>query len=110
MATEALPAAGELLRALNHTTRLRILRLFEDAGPAAQYSPVTIADELELDLGVVAYHVRHLAAPRRGVLELAATRQVRGATEHLYRATDRGRQALDVIRAIVNQPEASDAR
>jgi hypothetical protein len=48
-------------------------------------SPNEIAAETELNLRLVAYHVRQLE--KFNVIELVDTRQVRGATEHFYRAT-----------------------
>lgn len=50
-------------------------------------SPSDIAKELLADLPDVSYHVKKLESA--GVIELAATRPVRGAVEHIYRATQR---------------------
>jgi DNA-binding transcriptional ArsR family regulator len=50
-------------------------------------SPSELADELELPLGNVSYHVRMLA--RLGMVRLVARKQRRGATEHFYRAETR---------------------
>lgn len=50
-------------------------------------SPNEIASETGLNLRLVAYHVRQLE--KFNVIELVETRQVRGATEHFYRATIR---------------------
>lgn len=47
-------------------------------------SPNEIASETGLNLRLVAYHVRQLE--KFNVIELVDTRQVRGATEHFYRA------------------------
>lgn len=47
-------------------------------------SPNEIASETGLNLRLVAYHVRQLEKFK--VIELVDTRQVRGATEHFYRA------------------------
>lgn len=45
-------------------------------------SPVQLAEHLEATLGTVAYHVRTLE--RFGLIEMVATHQRRGATEHVY--------------------------
>ncbi|HET7444721.1 MAG TPA: ArsR family transcriptional regulator [Solirubrobacterales bacterium] len=50
-------------------------------------SPNEIAAETGLNLRLVSYHVRQLQ--KFNVIELVDTRQVRGATEHFYRATAR---------------------
>lgn len=63
--------------------RVRILAMLGEA-PA---SPVKLAERLpDASLGAVAYHVRTLHD--LDLLELVATRQKRGATEHVYRAVD----------------------
>jgi hypothetical protein len=50
-------------------------------------SPRELADELHEPVNDVAYHVRVLRD--MGVIELAGTRPVRGATQHFYRAVRR---------------------
>src|SRR6202012_276932 len=45
-------------------------------------SPVQLAEHLDASLGTVAYHVRTLE--RLGLIEMVATHQRRGATEHVY--------------------------
>jgi DNA-binding transcriptional ArsR family regulator len=51
-------------------------------------SPSQIADELELPIGNVSYHVRVLADA--DLIELVDEIPRRGALEHLYRAKARG--------------------
>lgn len=68
------------IKALSHPLRLRILALLEEM----QASPVQLADHLDATLGTVAYHVRMLE--RLGLVELVATHQRRGATEHVFAA------------------------
>jgi DNA-binding transcriptional ArsR family regulator len=72
-----------LAKALAHPLRVRILGVL-DEGVA---SPSQIAGALGAPLGVVAYHVRRLAA--LGFVELVSQSERRGAVEHHYRATDR---------------------
>jgi DNA-binding transcriptional ArsR family regulator len=74
------------VKALAHPLRIRILAMLEEQ-PA---SPVQLAEHFpDTSLGAVAYHVRTLL--NLGLLELVATRQRRGATEHVYRATEHPR-------------------
>ena len=50
-------------------------------------SPKQLSDRLGVSLGVMAYHVRTLY--QLDLLKLVATRQRRGATEHMYEAVAR---------------------
>ena len=74
-----------LVKALAHPLRITILRVLQDRTA----SPSGIAEEISAPLGNVSYHVRVLE--RVGLLELAHTRQRRGAIEHYYRAVGRVR-------------------
>jgi len=65
-------------KALAHPLRVRILAMLEERDA----SPVQLAGRLEAPLGTVAYHVRTLE--RLGLIEMVATHQRRGATEHVY--------------------------
>jgi DNA-binding transcriptional ArsR family regulator len=72
-----------LVKAMGHPLRHRILvRLNE-----RQASPSTLAKELDEPLGNVAYHVKILL--ENDAIELVETKPVRGAIEHIYRATAR---------------------
>jgi DNA-binding transcriptional ArsR family regulator len=74
---------AQLVKAMAHPLRHRILiRLNE--GPA---SPSILARELGEPLGNVAYHVKILL--EHDAIELVETKPVRGAIEHVYRATTR---------------------
>src|SRR4051812_28389565 len=68
-----------LFVALGHPTRRRILREM-DGGPPA--SPRELTERLGDTLSNVSYHFRVLA--EAGALKLAATRPVRGSTQHFY--------------------------
>jgi predicted ArsR family transcriptional regulator len=48
-----------------------------------------------IPLANVAHHVRELAA--RGIVEPAGTRPARGAVEHFYKLSERGRALLDFV-------------
>jgi len=75
-------ATDELLTALGHPLRRRILRRMTETD---RYSPRELAEYLSEPLSNVSYHVRVLADC--GALELVGTRPVRGSTQHFYRAT-----------------------
>jgi DNA-binding transcriptional ArsR family regulator len=68
-----------LLVALGHPTRRQILREMDGRPPA---SPRQLTEKLDETLSNVSYHFRVLA--ESGVLELVATRPVRGSTQHFY--------------------------
>ena len=96
MSTKAPGQAAEqqLLKALGHPLRQRILRcLDEDTA-----SPSEIARKLDESLGNVSYHVKVLLAC--DAIELVRTQPVRGAVEHFYRATVRTRVYEDEWREI----------
>lgn len=73
--------------------RIRILLGLD----APTVSPSELAERLagSIPLATLAYHFRILR--ERGVLELAETVPVRGATENFYRLTPLGRGLRDLI-------------
>ncbi len=73
----------ELLTALRHPLRRQILHAMAER--PQPLSPRELAASLTQPLSNISYHVRVLADC--GVLELAGTRQVRGATQHFYRSS-----------------------
>jgi DNA-binding transcriptional ArsR family regulator len=74
---------ARLIKGLAHPLRHRILiRLNE-----RQASPSVLAKDLDEPLGNVSYHVKILL--ENELIELVDTRPVRGAIEHIYRATAR---------------------
>jgi DNA-binding transcriptional ArsR family regulator len=75
------PLDPDLAKALSSPLRQRILEWLSVSGEA---SPNQLSHALDAPLGNVAYHVRTLQ--RLGLVELAGTRQRRGAIEHHYRA------------------------
>lgn len=84
--------------AVGHPIRLRIL-LALTRGDVDRLSPRGfVAANEDLTLGTVAYHFRDLLSD--GLIELAGERPVRGAVEHFYRATGRGRGALRPLDAL----------
>lgn len=73
------------VKALAHPLRIRILALLAERDA----SPVQLAEHLDATLGTVAYHVRTLE--KLGLIEMVATHQRRGATEHVYAAREHPR-------------------
>ena len=93
----------ELFTALSHVVRRRILRIYENDDKRLA-SPIQFASALDLPLSKVNYHVTVLANTK--TLELAETRTVRGATEHLYRLALDGQ--VDWVRAALDSSRESD--
>ena len=73
--------ATQLITALGHPVRRRILRRF-CAVPDTKTSASYLSKEFELPLGNVSYHLQALAGLE--VLSLAEVRPIRGAKEFLY--------------------------
>lgn len=72
-----------LIKAMAHPLRHNILVCLNQRAA----SPSMLAKQLDQPLGNVAYHVKILLDS--GAIELLETRPVRGAIEHIYRATSR---------------------
>jgi len=82
----ATPGTHDMLAALRHPLRRRILRAM---AADEQASPRELAARLKERLSNVSYHVRVLA--ECGALKPAGTKKVRGTTQHFYRsAVDAG--------------------
>lgn len=84
MPTETKPAVIDqrLLKALAHPTRQQILEIL-GRGPS---SPIKITRELEsVSLNLISHHIKVLKD--LGCIELIDTVKKRGATEHIYRAS-----------------------
>lgn len=82
-----------LLAALNHPLRRRILRAID----GDEASPAELAKRLSVPLTTVSYHVRVLA--HYEALKLVRTKSVRGAVEHFYRSLVKTEWALAALRA-----------
>jgi DNA-binding transcriptional ArsR family regulator len=74
------PTTDQLLRALNHPLRRRILRLMD----SDTTSPGALSAQLDEPLPSVSYHVRVL--DKCNVLQLVRAQPVRGSVEHVYRS------------------------
>lgn len=97
------PEMPELISALNHPLRRRILRAFLD-GEFEAASSTQLAAAIGLPLGNIAYHVKTLA--QQGLLELTRREKVRGAEERFYviRLDDRA----DCIRSVLESCRSAD--
>jgi predicted ArsR family transcriptional regulator len=79
----AIPVNWEhLARSTAHPLRISILEILGMDG-GRTLSPSELSQELQIPLSNTNYHVTELAKAK--LIELAAQRQVRGATEHFYR-------------------------
>jgi DNA-binding transcriptional ArsR family regulator len=77
---------AELLGALGHPVRVRVMGQFEEG---VKLSPSRLQEAMpDISLGTLAYHVRQLAGA--GLLKHAGRVPRRGAVEHLYLLTPTG--------------------
>lgn len=81
----AIAALGKLIC---HPGRVAMIEAFSEERP--ELSPSDLAAVTGEPIGNAAYHVRRLEAT--GVVELTGTASRRGAIEHYYRLTARGRE------------------
>jgi predicted ArsR family transcriptional regulator len=79
-----------LARANTHPLRISVLEVLALDG-GRTLSPSDLSYELRVPLSNVNYHVTELVKSQ--LIELARQRQVRGATEHFYRLTERSNGA-----------------
>jgi DNA-binding transcriptional ArsR family regulator len=93
MATKDRPDDHDLLVALRHPLRRRILREMA-AGEAT--SPRQLSNALQEPLSNVSYHVRVLA--ERAVINLVRTKPARGSVQHFYRSAVDAPWARHVLR------------
>ena len=92
-------------KALAHPTRIGILERLEEVG---QTSPSEAADGGTASLPAVAYHMRELKTA--GLIRPTITRPARGAVEHFYELTDRGRAAVKAIDKVIGLAPTASSR
>ncbi len=80
--TDRRTAAQNRLVAMSHPLRAQVLNVLNERVA----SPKEIADQLEEPIPNVSHHAKRLV--QLGCAELVDKRQVRGAIEHFYRATE----------------------
>src|SRR5215211_7462044 len=73
----------KLVKALNHPVRVKALTILAERIA----SPTEIANEIEVPLSHVSYHVRVL--DELGMIEIVEEEPVRGAVKHFYKAVQR---------------------
>jgi len=83
----------DLFNALGHPMRRRILREMLDANQ--EVSPRELAAKLSEQLSALSYHVRVLAECK--AIELVRTEQIRGSTQHFYRAVVKANWAFSAL-------------
>lgn len=81
--------SANLIAAVSHPIRHRAMTILgaRVASPSDIAQEINLESNLDLTPGHVSYHVR--ALQKAGLVELVKTEQVRGATEHFYRGTQR---------------------
>jgi DNA-binding transcriptional ArsR family regulator len=79
---------ADLLSALGNPMRIAIVQRLGEGGEG---SPSAVANVFEAPLGTVSHHFRALADA--GLIELVRTEPRRGAVEHFYVLSGRGRGA-----------------
>src|SRR3954453_14343140 len=92
-------------KALAHPTPVGILERLEQVG---QTSPSEAAGGGTASLPAVAYHMRELKTA--GLIRPTITRPARGAVEHFYELTDRGRAAVRAIDKVIGPPPPAPRR
>jgi hypothetical protein len=75
-------------KALSHPLRGNILRIMRREG---SLSPIAVSREIGQPVGTIAYHFRQLH--KLGYIEVCDELQRRGATEHVYRLTQKSGSA-----------------
>ncbi|MBS1676635.1 MAG: winged helix-turn-helix transcriptional regulator [Actinobacteria bacterium] len=95
--------AGSLAAIVTHPLRRRIWYAITEN----PISPRELADQLREPVNDVAYHVRVLRD--LGVIELAGTRPVRGATQHFYRLLRRSHLSTEEVEAMSPVDKIADA-
>jgi len=86
--------------------RRQILREMLDS--SGEISPRELAARLSEQLSALSYHVRVLAECR--AVELVRTEQIRGSTQHFYRAVVKANWAITALEAGEEPPSRGGAR
>jgi predicted ArsR family transcriptional regulator len=85
-------------KAISHPLRIEILGCFTGS---SQRSPTELAAILGGSLNLTSYHVRLLE--KQGVLEVVRTEPRRGALEHFYAPTRKGRRFRSALRRLLEE-------
>jgi DNA-binding transcriptional ArsR family regulator len=95
------PSVGDILRALKHPIRRRIMRLLSE--PEMNRSPLGLSRDLDVSLSGLSYHIRVLS--EMGLIRLVRTRQARGSLQHFYASNV---VTSGVVEGILSEAEAED--
>jgi DNA-binding transcriptional ArsR family regulator len=106
MAPGSKPKGNDLFNALGHPMRRQILREMLDGD--GETSPRELAAKLSQQLSALSYHVRVLA--ECGAVELVRTEQIRGSTQHFYRAVVKDNWAITALEAGEEPPRGGCSR
>jgi DNA-binding transcriptional ArsR family regulator len=106
MAPGSNPKGNDLFNALGHPMRRQILREMLDTG--GELSPRELSAKLSEQLSALSYHVRVLAECR--AVELVRTEQIRGSTQHFYRAVVKANWAITALEAGEEPPSRGRSR
>jgi DNA-binding transcriptional ArsR family regulator len=98
--------ANDLFTALGHPLRRRVLRTM--LAEEGLISPRELADDLDEPLSALSYHVRVLA--ECNAAKLVRTKQIRGSTQHFYRATVKADWAHAALKATKDTPKKDRRR
>jgi DNA-binding transcriptional ArsR family regulator len=97
---------NDLFTALGHPLRRRVLRKM--LAEERLISPRELAADLDEPLSALSYHVRVLA--ECGATKLVRTKQIRGSTQHFYRATVKADWAHAALKATKDPPPRKGRR
>jgi DNA-binding transcriptional ArsR family regulator len=106
MAPGSNPKGHDLFNALGHPMRRQILREMLDT--SGEISPRELSAKLSQQLSALSYHVRVLAECR--AVELVRTEQIRGSTQHFYRAVVKAGWAITALEAGEEPPPRRGSR
>ena|ERR1700710_2433733 len=107
MAPGSNPRGHDLFNALGHPMRRQILREMLD-NTSEEISPRELSARLSQQLSALSYHVRVLAECR--AVELVRTEQIRGSTQHFYRAVVKASWAITALEAGEKPPGRGRSR
>jgi DNA-binding transcriptional ArsR family regulator len=93
-----LASVAASFRGLAHPTRLQILQALRDIDVLSPKQLVELV-EPSITLGTMSHHTRELRSV--GLLAQAGTRPVRGALQHFYRLSPRGRELMQIVDQVV---------
>lgn len=95
---------ADLLNAIDHPRRRRILRMLHDRGEPC--NPIEIALKVEGPLGLIAYHIRVLR--ELGAVERVSEEQEHDSAEHFYESRVEGDSSIEAMLEEPGEDEAEE--